>query len=68
MSTEFESKFALVPVAQKTQAIATALWQQPRVRYVLVPGLVIAALGVGAWAHLRPRSTNAQPLPETPES
>jgi hypothetical protein len=51
--TNGESKFALVPVAQKTQAIATALWQKPGVRYGVIPGLVVAAVGIGAWAHLR---------------
>jgi hypothetical protein len=64
-----ESKFALVPVALKTQAIATALWQKPGVRYGVIPGLVAAAVGIGAWAHWR--QANAvkpeaqQPSPES---
>jgi hypothetical protein len=61
-----ESKFAVVPIAQRTQQIASVLWQQRPVRYLVVPGIVIA-LGVGAWAHLRPKTTNmeSQPSPES---
>jgi hypothetical protein len=64
MSTE--PKFDIVPVARKTQQIASALWQQRPVRYLIVPGLVIA-LGVGALAHLRTKPTNMEP-PSSPES
>jgi hypothetical protein len=60
-----ETKFDIVPVAQKTQQIASALWQKRPVRYLIVPGLVIA-LGVGALAHLRTKSTNTEP-PSSPE-
>ena len=61
-----EPKFDIVPVAQKTQQIASALWQKRPVRYLIVPGLVIA-LGVGALAHLRTKPANAEP-PSSPES
>jgi hypothetical protein len=64
MSTE--PKFDIVPVARKTQQIASALWQQRPVRYLIVPGLVIA-LGVGALAHLRTKPTNME-RPSSPES
>jgi hypothetical protein len=64
--TNGESKFALVPIAQKAQQIASALWQQPPVRYLVVPGIVIG-LGVGAWAHLRTKTTNTEP-PTSSES
>jgi hypothetical protein len=59
MSTEEsngESKFAIVPLAQRTQQIASTLWEQRPVRYLVVPGIVVA-LGVGAWAHLRSKPT-----------
>ena len=64
--TNLESKFAVVPVAQRAQQIACALWQQRPVRCLVVPGIVMA-LGVGAWAHLRTKPTNTEP-PTSPES
>ena len=64
-----ESKVDLVPVALKTQEIATALWQKPSVRYGVIPGLVIAAVGIGAWAHLSQSNAvkpeGQQPSPES---
>jgi len=62
-----ESKFALVPVALKTQEIATALWQKPSVRYGVIPGLVAAAVGIGAWAHWR-QANAAKPEGQEPSS
>jgi hypothetical protein len=64
-----ESKVALVPVAQKTQEIATALWQKPSVRYGVIPGLVVAAVGIGAWAHWRQaKATNPEGQEPSSES